>query len=87
MTSKINTLISLKFALDCFLAIDDMNTRMNSSLQVKIGVNSGGLLSGVLGVDKPVFDIIGAQINVATGLQTTDIVGKVHISQGTFEQI
>jgi hypothetical protein len=45
------------------------------------------VLAGVLGTDKPVFDIIGDPINVAARLQTTDVPGKVQIPQSTYELI
>lgn len=51
-------------------------------------MNSGGpLIAGVLGTDKPVFDIIGDTINVALRLQSTDIPSRVQISQSTYDLI
>ena len=61
---------------------------MNASLEVRIGINtSGPLLAGVLGTDKPVFDIIGDPINIAARLQSTDIAGRIQISKATKEYI
>jgi PAS domain S-box-containing protein len=78
----------VNFGLDCIANLDDVNQVLNASLQVRVGVNSGGpVLAGVLGTDKPVFDIIGDTINVAARLQTTDVPGNVHIPQSTFELI
>ena len=55
----------VSFTLECLDAIEDLNEQLNASLQVRIGVNSGGpLIAGVLGTDKPLFDIIGDLINV-----------------------
>ena len=44
-------------------------------------------MAGVLGTDKPVFDIIGDPINVAARLQTTDVPGKAQIPKATYELI
>ena len=53
----------ISFTLECLDAIEDLNEQMNSLLQVRIGVNSGGpLIAGVLGSDKPLFDIFGDPI-------------------------
>lgn len=69
-------------------ALETVNTNLESSLEVRIGINSGGpLIGGVLGTDKPTFDIIGDPINVASRLQSTDVPGKIHISQATKELI
>jgi class 3 adenylate cyclase len=74
----------VSFALDALQIIDQVNPRLNALLAVRIGVNTGGpILAGVLGTDKPAFDIIGDPINVAARLQSTDIPGKVQISEDT----
>ena len=77
---------TIQFGLNALAAIDDVNVKLNSNLQIRIGVNSGGpVIAGVLGTDKPVFDIIGDPINVAARLQTTDIPGQIQIPQSTYD--
>ena len=79
---------TIRFCLSALAALDDVNVKLNSNLQIRIGVNSGGpVIAGVLGTDKPVFDIIGDPINVASRLQSTDIAGKIQISQATYDLI
>ena len=78
----------VQFGLDVLVALDEINCQLDSSLQVRIGVNTDGpLIAGVLGTDKPVFDIIGDPINVAARLQSTCIPMTVQISQMTYEAI
>ncbi|OHT06200.1 Adenylate and Guanylate cyclase catalytic domain containing protein [Tritrichomonas foetus] len=79
---------ALFFALDCLDAIEDINMKLNSNLQVRIGVNSGGpIISAVFGSERPVFDILGEPILVATKLQRTGVPGTVHISQSTYDLV
>jgi PAS domain S-box-containing protein len=76
----------VRFALDALQAVDDVNLKLSAALAVRIGINTGGpILAGVLGTDRPAFDIIGDPINVAARLQSTDIPGKIQISEGTQE--
>jgi PAS domain S-box-containing protein len=78
----------VRFALDALRALDEANTCLNATLSVRIGVNTGGpVIAGVLGTDKPVFDIIGDPINIAARLQSTCIPGRVQISEDTFSLI
>ncbi|OHS96697.1 hypothetical protein TRFO_09863 [Tritrichomonas foetus] len=78
----------IQFGLEAILALEEVNSKLSSHLQVRVGVNSGGpIIAGVLGTDKPVFDIIGDTINVAARLQSTDIPGNIQISQATYELI
>lgn len=75
---------AVRCCLSCSKAMEEINMKLNASLEVRIGVNSGGpLIGGVLGTDKPTFDIIGDAINVAARLQSTDIAGNVQISAAT----
>ncbi|EAY00516.1 Adenylate and Guanylate cyclase catalytic domain containing protein [Trichomonas vaginalis G3] len=75
---------SVRACLRCQKAMEEINVKLSASLEVRIGVNSGGpLIGGVLGSDKPTFDIIGDPINVAARLQSTDIPGCVQISGDT----
>jgi len=78
----------IKFGIEALQQLEELNLKLNANLSIRIGVNSGGpLIAGVLGTDKPVFDIIGDTINVASRLQSTDIAGKIQISQATFDLI
>jgi len=78
----------VKFGLDVLSELEELNIKLNSNLSVRIGINSGGpLIAGVLGTDRPVFDIIGDPINVAARLQSTDIPGRIQISQSTYDLI
>ena len=78
----------VRFGLDVLSELEDVNNKLSSNLSVRIGINTGGpLLAGVLGTDKPAFDIIGDPINVAARLQSTDIAGKIQISQETYDLV
>jgi class 3 adenylate cyclase len=74
----------IRFGIDALQIIEDTNVKLNALLSVRIGANSGGpIIAGVLGTDKPVFDIIGDPINIAARLQSTDFPGKIQISEDT----
>ncbi|OHS96426.1 Adenylate and Guanylate cyclase catalytic domain containing protein [Tritrichomonas foetus] len=79
---------TIQFGLDCLVALDEANAQLDSSLMVRIGINTDGpLIAGVLGTDKPVFDIIGDPINVASRLQSTCLPATVQISQKTYDLV
>jgi PAS domain S-box-containing protein len=75
----------VRFALEALSALEDVNMKLNATLSVRIGVNTGGpIIAGVLGTDKPVFDIIGDPINIAARLQSTCLPNRVQISEDTY---
>ena len=78
----------IKFSLDILQSLEELNLKLNTSFNVRIGINTGGpIIAGVLGTEKPIFDIIGDPINVASRLQSTGIPGRIQISQKTYEII
>jgi class 3 adenylate cyclase len=78
----------VRFALEALQVLDDVNVKLEANLAVRIGINTGGpIIAGVLGTDKPVFDIIGDPINIAARLQSTCLANRVQISEGTYDLI
>ncbi|EAX87786.1 Adenylate and Guanylate cyclase catalytic domain containing protein [Trichomonas vaginalis G3] len=79
---------AINLGLESIQELEEVNMRLDASLTIRVGVNTGGpLIAGVLGTDKPAFDIIGDPINVAAILQSTDEPNHVHISQATYDII
>jgi class 3 adenylate cyclase len=57
---------AVRLSLEALTVMDEVNAKLEATLQVRIGINTGGpLLSGVLGTDEPMFDIIGDPIYIA----------------------
>ncbi|OHT03189.1 hypothetical protein TRFO_29495 [Tritrichomonas foetus] len=78
----------IQFGIDSILSFEEINTLLNSTLQIRVGVNTDGpLIRGVLGTDKPVFNIIGYPINVASRLHSTGILSTVQITQSTYDLV
>ena len=51
---------------------------------MKIGIYTGGpLICGVIGKDKPTFEIIGKGISIAEQLQAKSAPDQIHVSQST----
>ena len=78
----------INFAIDGVRALEDINSALDANLSVRIGINTGGpIIAGVLGIDKPLFDIIGDPINISSRLQSTDIPNEIQISQATYDLV
>lgn len=61
----------------------DMETRF----EVRIGINSGPVVAGVVGSKKWAYDIWGDAVNIAARMETCSEIGKINISENTYNLI
>lgn len=54
---------------------------------LRIGINSGHLVSGIVGELKYAYDIWGETVNVAARMESSGVPGKINISHQTYEMI
>ena len=52
-------------------------------LEVRIGLNTGALIAGVLGTHKFVYDVWGDTVNIAKRMESYGLPGRVHVSAAT----
>jgi class 3 adenylate cyclase/PAS domain-containing protein len=81
----------VSFGLDCLTSIEELNAELKETLQIRVGVNTGGpIVAGVLGgigSGKPTFEILGPAINMAQQMEHHGVPGNVHISRPVYELI
>lgn len=54
---------------------------------VRVGINSGPLIAGIVGVKKFAYDVWGDTVNTASRLESTSESGKVNISESTYQLV
>lgn len=57
------------------------------SFAIRIGIHSGSVVAGIVGVKKFAYDIWGDTVNTAARMEQNSEAGKVNISQFTYELI
>jgi class 3 adenylate cyclase len=57
------------------------------SFEVRIGINTGSVVAGIVGTKKFQYDIWGDAVNTASRMETACEPGKVNISENTFNLI
>lgn len=57
------------------------------AFEMRVGVHTGSVISGVVGVKKFQFDIWGDTVNIASRMETNGAVGRMNVSGTTYELI
>lgn len=70
-------------ALDMLDALVRFNERSGYTLQIRIGINSGPVVAGVIGKRKFIYDMWGAAVNTASRMESHGVAGRVQISDAT----
>jgi len=55
--------------------------------EMRLGIHTGPVVAGIVGVSKFQYDIWGDSVNIASRIEASSEVGKVNISQATYELI
>lgn len=84
-----NDIINAALEMQEFLE-DYKAERIKKSLpyfEARIGIHTGPVVAGVVGVNKFAYDIWGNTVNIAARMEANCDVGKVNISEDTFNQV
>jgi class 3 adenylate cyclase len=55
--------------------------------ELRIGIHTGPVVAGVVGIKKFQYDIWGDTVNLAARMEQSGVPGKINISQYTYEKV
>jgi len=78
-----HALNSVAAALDILAFVEARKKEVPYGLDIRIGIHSGSLIAGIVGVKKFAFDIWGDTVNTAARMEQNSAPGKINISEHT----
>lgn len=74
-------------ALAMIEATARLNDELSLNLELRIGINTGSVIAGVIGAHKFIYDIWGDAVNVASRLESHSLPSRIQISASTYEAL
>lgn len=62
---KQNLLCMVQFAMNLMQALNNINKQSFQAFKLRVGLNSGSVIAGVIGAQRPFYDIWGDTVNVS----------------------
>lgn len=79
--------VAADMAIDMVRVQQRFAERRNLPLQMRIGLNSGSVVAGVIGKHKFTYDLWGDAVNVASRMESHGLPGRIQITEATRRQL
>lgn len=77
----------VQMAFDMLDAVSDYRVLSKIPFSVRIGINTGPVVAGVVGTTKFIYDLWGDTVNLASRMESTGIPGSIQVTRPVFEQL
>jgi class 3 adenylate cyclase len=76
-----------RMALRMMEATRQFGLKKGLNLQLRIGLNSGPVVAGVIGVTKFIYDLWGDTVNMASRMESTGVPGQIQVTRSVYEYL
>ncbi|KAM3866214.1 adenylate cyclase type 1-like [Diretmus argenteus] len=72
------------YAIEMFDVLDEINYQSYNDFVLRVGINVGPVVAGVIGARRPQYDIWGNTVNVASRMDSTGVPGKIQVTEEVY---
>ncbi|KAK9730614.1 Adenylate and Guanylate cyclase catalytic domain [Popillia japonica] len=78
-----NIIALVDFAVLLMTNLDQINRDSFQRFKLRVGINHGPVIAGVVGAQKPQYDIWGNTVNVASRMDSCGMMGRIQVTEDT----
>ncbi|KAL9908021.1 adenylate cyclase type 2 Ac76E isoform 1-T4 [Glossina fuscipes fuscipes] len=82
-TEEHTVVILVEFAIALMSILDSINRESFQRFRLRIGLNHGPVIAGVIGAQKPQYDIWSNTVNVASRMDSCGVMGRLQTTEHT----
>ncbi|MEM6518455.1 MAG: adenylate/guanylate cyclase domain-containing protein [Cyanobacteria bacterium P01_D01_bin.71] len=77
----------LEMAIQMLETVQDFQRSDGSAFCLRIGINTGPVVAGVIGIKKFSYDLWGDAVNIASRMESQGLVNRIQISDSTYQHV
>lgn len=74
-------------AIDAIAYLKDRNKKSKYTWEIRLGIDTGAVMGGIIGKDKYIYDIFGDPVNTASRLESNSKIMRIHLSETTYKLV
>ncbi|NER52904.1 MAG: adenylate/guanylate cyclase domain-containing protein, partial [Symploca sp. SIO1A3] len=76
-----------EMALDMQQEVAHFNAKHQANLSIRIGINTGPVVAGVIGTKKFIYDLWGDAVNTASRMESHGIPDCIQVTESTYKYL
>ncbi|NJO47809.1 MAG: adenylate/guanylate cyclase domain-containing protein [Oscillatoriales cyanobacterium RM2_1_1] len=74
-------------ALDMIQTLNQFNAETGQDFQMRIGIATGPVVAGVIGIKKFIYDLWGDTVNIASRMESHGIANEIQLTEVTYQKL
>jgi adenylate cyclase len=74
-------------ALDMQDRISEFCTATGKDFSIRIGINTGPVIAGIIGTKKFIYDLWGDTVNIASRMESHGVPGCIQVTEATYKRL